>query len=282
MRNHYVPQFLQRPWTSAYDGKLQVHHITTTGVHTTRKIPKSTGYKVDMLALTRDEIAGMKKDDIETIVLQQVDNDAALVRTKLYERQLTSLNHDERCAWIRFIMSLRIRDPAVVRQLIAKSDIAVRRSLADNPNEYDQLTTGDDPASLEEWMERRFPGWIENFGLSFFPDLLNDDKVGNQLLRLKWWVFDTSTAPNYLLLGDRPSVFFGGIEDPHLAVALPIAPDRLFVATRGDALAMGLPRVPLASLVARVNDATVMQADKYVYGLDAASHRFVQNRRTSV
>ena len=235
-----------------------------------------------MLALTRDEIAGMKKHDIETIVLQQVDNDAALIRTKLYERPLLSLTHDERCAWVRFIMSLRIRDPAVVRQLIVESDIKLRRSLADNPNEYGQLTTCDDPATLEEWTERRFPGLIENFGLSFFHDLLNDDRVGNQLLRLTWWVFDTSPAPNYLLLGDRPAVFFGGIENPHLAVALPIAPDMLFVATRGDALAKGLARVPLATLVARVNDATVMQAHKYVYSLDAASHRFVQNRRTSV
>lgn len=279
MRNHYVPQFLQRPWTSAYDGALQVHHIDGGKVHSTRKVPKSTGYAFDMLALTRDEIAGMKKHDVETIMLQQVDSEAALVRTKLYDRKLATLDVDERSAWVRFIMSLRIRDPDVVRCLVAESDSELRRSLASNPDEYVQLTTGDDPASLEEWSEQRFPGLIENFGLSLFGSLLNHDKIGDALMRLKWWVLDTSPASHYLLLGDRPCVFMGRIDDPNLAVALPIAPNRLFVATRGDALANGLPRVTPSTLVARVNDAAVRQAEKYVYACDATSRRFVKNRR---
>ena len=45
MRNHYVPQFLQRPWTDDKDGKLEVYHIVTNGVHVTRKVPKGAGYK---------------------------------------------------------------------------------------------------------------------------------------------------------------------------------------------------------------------------------------------
>lgn len=280
MRNHYVPQFLQRPWTSAHDGALQVYHIDGGKIHSTRKVPKSTGYAVDMLALTRNEIAGMKKHDVETIVLQQVDSEAALVRTKLYDRKLATLDVDERSAWVRFIMSLRIRDPGIVRDLVAESDSELRRSLANSPDEYVQLTTGNDPASLEEWTEQRFPGLIENFGLSLFGSLLNHDKIGNALMRLKWWVFDTSPATNCLLLGDRPCVFMGGMDDPNLAVALPIAPERLFFATRGDALANGLPRVMPSTLVARVNDATVRQAEKYVYARDASSRRFVENRRT--
>lgn len=280
MRNHYVPQFLQRPWTSPEDGALQVFHMTASGVHCTRKVPKSTGYRDDMLALTRDEIAGMRKHDVETIVLQQVDNDAALVRSRLYDHQLNTLTHDERCAWVRFLMSLRIRDPAVVRDLKADADKVLRKSLADNPHEYVQLLADDDPATLEEWTEHRFPGLIENFGLSFFHELLNDDRIGNALLHLKWWVFDVSSAKNDLLLGDRPAIFFGDIDGPNFAAALPLAPHRLFLATRGTTLATGLPKVPSSSLVAQVNDATVRQAETYVYGIDTGSLRFVQNRRS--
>lgn len=232
-----------------------------------------------MLALTRDEIAGMKKHDIETVVLQQVDNDAALVRGKLYNRQLRDTTHDERCAWVRFIMSLRIREPTVVHKLVTESDTELRRSLAQNPYEYVQLSNEDDPPSLEEWTERRFPGLIENVGLTFYHDLLNHDRVGNALLQLKWWVFDVSSVRHDLLLGDRPALFFGDLDNPQLGVALPIAPDRLFVATRGHKLAEGLPNVSLASLVKQVNDKTVREAQKYIYGVDAQSLRFIQNRR---
>ena len=143
VRNHYVPQFLQRPWTSEHDGTLQVFHVNETGVHSTRKPPKSTGYRDDMLALTRDTIGQRNKHEIEQVVLQQVDNDAALVRVKLHNGQLQALTHVERCAWVRFIMSIRIRDPAVVRDLVTQSDQELRRSLAENLNEYVQLADGE-------------------------------------------------------------------------------------------------------------------------------------------
>ena len=281
MRNHYVPQFLQRPWTDDKDGKLEVYHIVTNGVHVTRKVPKGAGYKEDMLSLTRESIAGMGRHDIEEIVLKQVDNDAALIRDKLQARRLGDLSHEERCAWVRFIMSLRIRDPQIVSGLIADSDQELRRSLRDDHDEYGALADGEDPPSLEAWTERHFPGLIENFGLSFFHELLNDDKVGNKLLHLKWWVFDVSPASACLLLGDRPAIFFGGIDDPNFAVALPISPSHLFLATRGAALETGLPKTSPRDLASRVNDATVRQAASYVYGRDGRSLRFITNRRGS-
>lgn len=233
-----------------------------------------------MLALTREQIGQMNKHDIEQLVLQQVDNDAALVREKLRNRQLQTLAHGERCSWVRFIMSLRMRDPAVVRDLVSQSDQELRRSLADNPNEYLQLTDGNDPASLEEWTDINFPGLIENFGLTFYRGLLDDPQIGNKLLQLKWWVFDVSDGLNLLLLGDRPCIFFEGIDDPNLSIALPIAPNKVFIATRGDMLANELPRIRLPTLVTRINEATVAQARKYIYACDDRSLRFVKNRRS--
>jgi Protein of unknown function (DUF4238) len=282
MRNHYVPQFLQRPWTSPHDGKLEVYHVAVPKIYSTRTVTKSTGYKDDMLALTRDTLGTRTKHDIEEVVLKQVDNDAAVVREKLANRGLPSLTHDERCAWVRFIMSLRIRNPGVVSDLILKSDSQLRQSLAENPFEYLQIASNDKPTSLEEWTEQKYPGLIENFGLSFFHELLNDKEIGTALLRLKWWVFDVSPTPIKLLLGDRPRVFYGGINDPNLAVALPLSPNRLFLATRGATLSNGLSRVPLRTLVAQVNDATVRQSEKYIYARDNSSLRFIQNRRTGV
>lgn len=278
MRNHYVPQFLQRPWTSNHDGTLEVYHIDVPKIYSVRVATKKTGYAEDMLALTLDNVGSRTKHDIEEVVLKQVDNAAALVREKLSNRGLPSLTHDERCAWVRFIMSIRTRDPAIISELISRSDHELRNSLAANPAEYVQIAAADDPTSLVEWTERTQPGLIENFGLSIYHELLNDDRIGNALLQLKWWVFDVSSAPNYLLLGDRPCIFYGGIDQPNLALALPIGPDHLFVATRGPALSDGLPRIPARALVARTNEATVMQSKKYIYDRDNSSLRFIRNR----
>src|SRR5438094_2045768 len=106
MRNHFIPQFLQRPWTGA-DGCVQVFRLTDG--ETYRQVPKGNGYEDDMLSLTRDTVAGMYKHAIEKVLLQSVDNEASKVRQKLEAGQLAALSHAERCAWVRFIMSLQMR-----------------------------------------------------------------------------------------------------------------------------------------------------------------------------
>lgn len=281
MRNHYVPQFLQRPWTTGPKGELISYHLRDGRVHATPKVPKSVGYQNDMLSLTRDQIAGMDRHAIEEVVLKQVDNDAAKVWAKLRDRKLATLTARDRCDWVRFLMSLRLRAPHMVNQLKTESRVELRRSLREDHRKYEHLATeAGDPETMEEWTERQFPGLIENFGLSFFHKLLNDEKIGSQLLRLKWWVFDLSKCPHRLLLGDRPCLFFGGIEHPNVAVALPIAPDMAFIATRGDILAKGLPETPPRKIVEQLNDMTVKEADKYIFGQDTRSLRFIENRRT--
>lgn len=278
MRNHYVPQFLQRPWTGV-DGRLHQFHITSTAVHVTRKVPKQAGYKEDLLSLTRDEIAGMSKHAIEEIVLSRIDGDAAPVREKLAARQLANLTHEERCAWVRLIMSLRIRQPSMVSQLISQSADTLRSTLGSQPDEYDAIAGDDDPLSLEEWTERRFPGLIDNFGLSFFHTLIDNEAIGDKILKLTWWVFDLSLARHRLLLGDNPCLFTAGIDAPSLAVALPISPDKLFIATRGQNWATVLPTLSPDDIAKRMNESTVGQAQTYIYGCDDANRRFIENRR---
>ena len=51
MRNHYVPQFLQRPWTTGRKGELISYHLHGGKVHATAKVPKSVGFQHDMLSL---------------------------------------------------------------------------------------------------------------------------------------------------------------------------------------------------------------------------------------
>ncbi|WP_041372946.1 DUF4238 domain-containing protein [Phenylobacterium zucineum] len=281
MRNHYVPQFLQRPWTGA-DGALQVFRMKAGRFETFRQVPKGNGYEEDMLSLTKDTVAGMDKHAIEKVVLQSIDNEASKVRDKLEAGQLTSLTLEERSAWVRFIMSLQLRQPSNVLYLRNESESVLRKNLAEAPEEYEALAGQSAPATLEEWTEQIFPGAIENFGLSFFHELLNDPGVGNKLLRLRWWVYDFNACSNHLLLADNPCVFAGGIDHPNLAVVLPISPRKAFLATRGELGARAIREADPKVLVGRLNDASVKQAKERVFARDESPRRFIENRWPSV
>lgn len=277
MRNHYVPQFLQRPWAGV-DGALQVFRMKGGRFETFRQVPKGNGYEEDMLSLTRETVAGMAKHAIEKVVLQAVDDEASKVRNKLESGQLISLTLEERSAWVCFIMSLRLRQPSNIIYLRNESEAVLRRNLAEAPEEYEAFAGNAAPATLEEWTELMFPGAIENFGLSFFHELLDDPGVGNKLLRLRWWVYDFSTCSNHLLLADHPCVFAGGIDHPDLVVFLPISPRKAFLATRGELTAQALRQAEPKGLISRLNDASVKQANERVFARNLSPSRFVENR----
>lgn len=279
MRNHFVPQFLQSPWTLS-DGMLLRHKLECGSAK--RLAPKANGFAHDLLSLTKSQVMGMDQHAIEKVLLQRVDNEAAAIRDKLLDGQLVALSHEERCAWVRFIMSLRLRQPSVVNLLRDGAQQTLRQKLAEAPEEYESIALSDTFLTFEEWTEAAFPGAIENFGLSFFHELINDEAVGTKLLHLRWWVWKFEWQDHALLLGDNPCVFAGGIDNPNLAVMLPISPRVAFIATRGDTVAQELSRANGKRLSRNFNDATVRQAERYVYAIDEASRRFIENRRPPV
>lgn len=105
----------------------------------------------------------MKQHDIENVVLQRIDNEADIVRKKLAEGQLATLTYDERCAWVRFLMSLRLRQPEIVTDLRSGAEELLRQKLSEQPEEYQVVVEGAEYPTLEKWTEATFPGVIENF-----------------------------------------------------------------------------------------------------------------------
>ena len=241
--------------------------------------PKSNGFEHDLLSLTRSQVMGMDQHVIEKVLLQRVDREASLVRIKLIAGQVANLTYDERCAWVRFIMSIQMRQPAAVHLLRSGAEQTLRQKLAEADKEYRATAVADTFPTLEEWTEAAFPGAIGNFGLSFFHELINDETVGTKLLHLRCWVWTFSESDHTLLLGDNPCVFAGDIDNPNLAVMLPISPTAAFIATRGDNVAQELLRANSKLLSRNFNDATVRQAQRYVYAVDEKSRKFIENRR---
>jgi hypothetical protein len=279
VHHHFVPQFLLEPWTvNSTDGRLQVFRLDIGGLPTSRRTPKYTAFEPDLYALTRDAVAGMSKHDVERKFLALVDSHAAVARRRMLEQGLASLSVDDRVHWARFLMSLRVRQPAMVDLVRRDAATELRQHLQSDPELYEAEAGDDDPPTMEEWVEKRFPGLIDNFGMSFFHELIDNADVGTKLLAMRWWLCRLDDARFELLLGDHPCIFTHGIDAPEQIVALPVAPRVAFLATRGDRINEAIRSTAPSRLTERINESSVGQARARVYARDASQRRFIQNR----
>ena len=282
MDHHFVPKFLLRAWSEgASDGMFQEFRLDIDGLPTKRRVPKATAFKDNLFALTKPEVAGMSQQAIETDLMSRIDNYAAPVRVKMEQHGLKRLSNTERQHWVRFLLSLRVRQPEIISQIRTEGTHNLRQNLLDAPEQYEALAEEDDALTLDEWVEQHYPGLIENFGLSCIPKLVDNREVGTKILYLRWWLWDFCNAKHEPILADNPCIFTGDIDAPELIVALPISPTKAFLATRGDLTAAKLRQQSPSTLVVKLNESSVLQARERVYARTDAPKRFIENRLTS-
>lgn len=174
-------------------------------------------------------------------------------------------------------MCLRLRQPSIVEMLRFEAAVTLRKQLADQPEEYERLADETDPPTLIEWTETRFPGLIENVGMSFFAGLVDNEKIGTEILRLQWALRSFPDTDWTLLLGDHPCIFTGGIDDPDLVIALPISPRKAFFAIRGKRAFDRIRVRNSRELIKAMNESTVGQSRIRVYATDSTPLRFISN-----
>ena len=280
MRHHYVPQFLLNPWAESNpDGKIEVFRFDLKNLPSSRHTPKYTGFDDDLYALTKEIVGGMEKQAIEKLFLKRVDNNAARVRRKLEYQGLKYLTQKDRVDWACFLMSLRIRQPNIVHMLQQEATEHLKSDLKEKPEEYEAIYSDGDPKTLEEWTEKQFPGLIENFGLSFFHELVANPHYGNKILSIKWWLWNFQDVPYELLLSDHPCIFTADIEDSSCVIALPISPKKAFMATQSDIVARTMRQQLPRDLAMRLNESSVIQARIRVYARkQSPAMRFIKNR----
>jgi hypothetical protein len=277
MRNHYVPQFLQRPWTGE-DGRLHVFRKSVGQIDSFRQFPKGNGYEEDLLALTEDTVAGMDKHANEKVGLQIIDYEASKIRDRMDSGNIKSFSSQERYSWARFLVSLRLRQPRHVKMLREEAKIRLRKTLAEGPKGYIEYIDHGFLPTAEELVDLAEPGFIENFGLRLFLDFVSEDSIIEKINSLFWGVYDFRGGQFSLLLSDNPLIVDGGIDHPEAAMILPISPYKAFVATRGELTANVLSGPDLKALTGRLNELSLREANDRVFALDGSPRRFIENR----
>jgi hypothetical protein len=166
----------------------------------------------------------------------------------------------------------------MVQQLRLEFSEHLEAVLRGDPQEYGAVAGASDPPTLVEWTSRNYPGLVENFGLSCFSELVDNPKIGQKILSMKWWLWDFTREQIDLLIADQPCVFTHGIDHADLIVALPIGPRKAFLATRSDRGATSLRRLRPKELLVRLNESSLKQARVRIYARDTSPRRFICNR----
>lgn len=279
MNHHYVPQFLLAKWAArSPDQKVEVFRLDLPHLPSSRRSPRGTGYEPNLYALDRPNIAGMSQHAVETLLLKDIDNFAAVVMRKLEQHDSCHLTDDDRCNWVNFLMSLKVRTPENVKNLKFIATNRLKKSLATTPEIYKILQSSSNFTSFEQWVEAKYPGLIENLGLSLFRDILLNEIVGEKIVKMTWIIWDFSKVRYKLILADRPCIFSQGIDDSRLIIALPISPRKLFMAVGSESVAATIKKQQPAEIVSKVNEYSLLQAKYRVYSEDTLPRRFIVNR----
>ena len=266
VRHHFTPQFYLGRWCKD-DGLLCVVRRFGTEIKSYRRAPKAVGFKNNLYSFSdtypTDDIAAL-----ETDLLSPLDNAASAVVGKLIANE--TLTPEERRLWAVFLAGMRARTPESVELIKRTWDGILSSEMQAGQAEYESLRTDDDPATLLEWVESRYPGLAENLGLMNMTSVLRSEAV-NKIQRMSWHPLDFAASPHRLLCSDRPCVFTAGLDDPDCVIGLPLSPTNGFIAfnpgSRAQAALMQHgPRVIAAAL----NHNVVQQAKSEAYSLGAA------------
>jgi hypothetical protein len=101
--------------------EVEVFRLDLPGLPSSRRTAKYTAYEDNLYALTMPVVAGMEQQAVEKRLLGRIDDLAAGVLRRLTTTSLAGLTSDDRCDWARFLMSLRLRQPAIIQQLRTES-----------------------------------------------------------------------------------------------------------------------------------------------------------------
>lgn len=136
-------------------------------------------------------------------------------------------------------MSLLARNPERLDQMSNGGEQTLRQSLMQSPEEYEAVRGPDDPPTLLEWVEQNAPALLGSFGKRALPGVITHQRTGDAIVQMKWCVVRLPPDAFDMLTCDRPVYMSHGVMDANCDIARPIAPRRVFFATRRPSLFEG-------------------------------------------
>lgn len=228
VNHHYLPQFYLRAWAGPDGQVLRYVYLPTGQVHEKPVRPRGTGFERDLD--TAPPAVHWERYDpniIETQVMSPIDNDAALVHTRLLSGNPV-LSKADRTAWALFLTSLVHRHRDGIRDRDAAAPALAAQVLAELLANYE----GDEDRTRV--IDALGDADLEQVARSAHRTVMvqriraSDAIAGIEALAWTVVVIDPFAPP--LLTTDRPLLVNLGRGGAPQLMSLPLSPTRLFVA----------------------------------------------------
>ena len=275
-KHHYLPEFHSSWWAASDRRLVRYTKPTENKIDIKRVYPSEVGWQRDLYAFA-DE-SGRQTQILESGFLKRIDDKAARVLRKLNENYDTPLRPDESGPWTVYIQSLLVRSPIAIALFKAKAHTIYDQILPDIRQAYGSLRSPTDPVTLEEYEAIRGPVDITDMAMRLFPKTILNQNIANFIHDMCWAYRTVPAGQHTLLLSDDPVVRTNGLKtvDGHLAV--PLSPNRLFLATWKASTMQKFDQIKTRDIVKMVNHSTACGARQFVIADGFSQTSFIERR----
>lgn len=272
LRHHFVPAFYLQQWVGDRGRLIEYSKIRSKLVHKSVG-PRATGFQTSLYTLK--DLPPESEQHLETTFFNSVDNAAAQALYMHLGLSDVKWSAEKRNAWTLFIMSMQLRHPDVIADLVS----AIAQIWADTEPEfarqYQGIRARHHPETYDDYIRQRGPHDDAWGRVRIVEHAFKEKAIRDRINAMTWAVFDTNGADAALLTSDRP-ILIWDLEGIDGFVAMPISPSKIFIAANGQHNIDYISSRTPSELAFKNNKLVVEQARKYVWAIDDSLTSFVE------
>ncbi|MBX9574396.1 MAG: DUF4238 domain-containing protein [Caulobacteraceae bacterium] len=275
--HHFLPKFYLSRWIDPGIGELWEYSRPHDKVVVRRRSPKGTGKQKHLYSII-GEVEPELREQVEIRLMSPLDDRAARALDEMINTRARPQTKELRDGWARFVMSLLHRSPrriAYLENLIRTYEI---ETTPEEEEAYEKLRAPNDPATLKRLFADGDASRISRSRAVLLRSLVDSETIGNVIVGMRWGAIQVNEPKHRLLTCDDPVLMSNGLNHDRSFIALPIAPDLMFIAANHSDVLQSFSDQKSAVFEASMNDAICLQADRLVLGQTNRCLRFVENR----
>lgn len=274
MKHHFIPRFLLSCW-ALDNGRLWRFNRPVAGKIARKLVfPAEAGYERHLYATPG--VPEDRKQWLEERFMSPLDDQAAQAHRMLLSGRAETMPVRERSAWSRFIMSQWFRTPDGVKyfKLAMENLLHARNEMLEA--RYSEIRTKGQPETLAAWIGSMGPDFMERVAMDLLRRMSDDPANGQRLNDMQWSVLNVAAGGRLLVSDAALQHSEPGAFTPEGFLTMPIAPDRLFVATNRRELTDAFHNLPAEALVKQINAVVVRRATAFVGAADLTMETFIR------
>jgi hypothetical protein len=201
---------------------------------------------------------------IEAEVLADIDHDGYLAIEKLLSSEVSFLSLSERVTIAKYIVALRIRNPAFAKHLIHEIPSQFYQDIDNDTKLIRQISAKGISIPPSELADKLLPGALKNSGASVFQMLLESNNWVNRITIMSWHLLDFSDCSGTLLLGDRPILTYE-TNDTQLCLLVPLSPKKALLLSESSHFAEKALITPKKKILRYINNDMVRKSELDVW-----------------